>query len=448
MKTQRRHAVVIGGSFAGLLAARVLLNHFEEVTIIERDQYPDTPLARPGVPQGRQVHTILLRGQQALEQLFPGIATKILANGGIERDYGNESHYFYRSLCPPVAPILHGWSCSRLLLEWQIRQELKAYSPQLQVIEGKEVVHLVFDESSNAVIGVQFRDRNRAKGDREGLPADLVVDASGSRSHASKWLEDLGYDAPSEDIITVNLGYATGVYEPHAGFKPAWKGIAIQGNGYPPRGAALLQIEGGRWMVVLTGTNGDYPPTEEQKFLNFAETLPDPTLHHALLNATLTSKIYGHRYAENRLRHFERLRRQPERFISVGDAVCNFNPIYGQGTTVAALEALLLDTCLQKSAIHKGFAYTFQKKVSHLLVSPWMLSTAADAHANDMTKGGSITRHLSQGYRERLAALLPKDQEVFLTFLEVMHMLRPPSALLHPKIMVKVLLDQFLTGSK
>lgn len=441
MKTQRKHAVVIGGGIAGLLAARVLLNHFEEVTIIERDQYPVEPVSRPGVPQGRQVHSILLRGQEALEQLFPGIATKILTNGGIERDYGNESHYFYRSLCPPVAPILHGWSCSRLLLEWQIRQELNAYSHGLRVIEGKEVVHLVFEERSNAVIGVQFRERNHAKIAREALPADLVVDASGSSSRASKWLEDFGSDAPPEEIIPVNLGYATGVYEPHAGFKPTWKGIAIQGNGHPPRGAALLQIEGGHWMVVLTGTNGDYPPTDEQQFLAFAQTLPDPTLHHALQSATLISKISGYRYAENRLHHFERLRRYPERFIIVGDAVCNFNPIYGQGMTVAALEALLLDTCLQKSETHKGFAYTFQKKISRLLATPWMLSTATDAHANDTAKGGSITSHLSQGYRERLAMLLPKDQEVFLTFLEVIHMLRPPNALLHPKIMVKVLLD-------
>jgi flavin-dependent dehydrogenase len=436
MSEQKKNAIVIGGSIAGLVAARVLLKHFQQVTLIERDHYPQGPVFRPGIPQSRQIHTTLLRGQYALEQLFPGLKTKLLAHGAIERDYGNESYYFYGGPCPRIPPVLHGWNCSRLLLEWQIRQELNAYSSQLKIIEGHEVFHLRFEENSNAVIGVKFRDRNQTKSDIEELPADLVVDASGSSSHASRWLEDLGYEAPSEEIVTANLGYATGVYEPHAGFRPEWKGIAIQATGQPPRGGILMEIEHGHWMIVLSGSNRDYPPTNEQNFLDFAGSLPDPTLHHALLNATLKSKIYGYRYAENRLRHFERLRRQPEGFVVIGDAICNFNPLYGQGMTIAVLEAMILDTCLQKG-MQKSFAHTFQKKVARGLVMPWMQATAVDRRGQ--AQMGGVMSNLSRRYMDALIALLPKDQMVFLTFLEVVHMLRHPGVLFSPPIMLKVL---------
>jgi 2-polyprenyl-6-methoxyphenol hydroxylase-like FAD-dependent oxidoreductase len=436
---QKNHAIVIGGSIAGLVTARVLLKHFEHVTVIERDHYPQELVSRPGIPQGRQIHTTLLRGQHALESLFPGLTAKLLAHGAIERDYGNESYYFYGGRCPRIPPVLHGWNCSRHLLEWQLRQELNAY-PQLTIIEGHEVCHLLFEESSDSVIGVQFRDRTHTSlgSNIQDLQANLVVDASGSGSSAPRWLEELGYNAPPEETVTVNLGYATRFYEPHADFKAPWKGIAIQATEQPPRGGVLMEIEGRRWMVVLSGTNGDYPPTEDQAFLEFAKTLPNLALYEAMKCATPRSKIYGYRYAENCLRHFEQLERQPEGFIIVGDAVCNFNPIYGQGMTVAALEALALDLLLQKGGMQKGFAHAFQKKVFRLLVAPWMLATGADRRDSHAKTRGFIS-NLARRYVDRLIALLPKDQALFLTFLEVVHMLRHPVVFFSPRVVLRVL---------
>ena len=428
MSFQKKQALVIGGSIAGLVVTRVLLRHFEQVTLIERDMYPHDPVSRPGIPQGRQLHTTLLRGQQALEHLFPGLTARLLAGGAVERDYGNESLYYYGGgRCPRIPPFLHGWNCSRLLLEWQIRQEL-AKSAQLKILEGHEVVHLLYDKSINHVKGVQFRLRTHlASNEVESLQADLVIDASGSSSRTPQWLQELGCDIPSEEIVTANLGYATCFYE---NLETPWRGIAIQATGQPRRGGVLMEIEHGKWMVVLSGINGDYPPTHSQEFLAFAKALPDLALYDAMKSAMPSSKIYGYRYAENRLRHFEQLRRQPEGFIVVGDAVCNFNPLYGQGMTVAALEALALDACLQKRDMQKGFAHAFQKEVSHLLVVPWMLATAADARAS---------RAKGSWYMERFLALLPKDSGALITFLEVMHMLRHPIALLHPAIIMKVI---------
>jgi len=437
--SEKKHAIVIGGSIAGLVTASVLLKHFQQVTLIERDHYPQDPVSRPGIPQGRQIHTTLLRGQRALEQLFPGLESKLLVHGAVPRDYGNESLYYYRGLCPRVPPVLHGWNCSRLLLEWQIRQELNAYD-QLRIIEGQEVTHLLLEESLNSVIGVQFRDSNHALGgDIQRLLGDLIVDASGSSSRASKWLSELGYDVPPEETIRVDLGYATRFYEaPET--KVPWKGIAIQAGGLPPRGGMLMEIEQGRWMVVLSGTNGDYPPTEDNAFLAFAQSLPELALYDAIKNAAPGSKIYGYRYATNCFCHFERLQRYPERFIIVGDAVCNFNPIYGQGMTVAALEALLLDACLQKG-MQKGFSRVFQKKVARMLAQPWLLATGADRHdSNAKTKG--FISNLARTYTDALIAQLSQDPSLFLTFLEVVHMLKRPGVLFSPQIMLKVLIKK------
>ena len=191
-----------------------------------------------------------------------------------------------------------------------------------------------------------------------------------------------------------------------------------------------MQIEKGSWMALLSGTKGDNPPTEDQAFLEFARGLPDPSLYECIKDAIPCSKIYGYRCAENRLRHFEQLRRQPEGFIVMGDAVCCFNPIYGQGMTVAVLEALELDTCLQKRGMGKGFAHAFQRRVARVLTVPWMLATAAD-------RGN---KYFGLKYTEHLFALLEHDPSAMLTFLEVVHMLKHPLALLHPAILLKMYL--------
>ena len=438
------HALVIGGGIAGLLAAHVLTNHFARVTLIERDRYADTPAAfRPGTPQGRQVHTMLLRGQRVLESLFPGLETKLFAQGAIKRAYGHESLYYYGGRCPKLPPVLLGWNCSRQLLEWQIRQELTTCA-RLQLMEGVEVLHLLFAKAEHAVCGVQVRERNQQTPTNEvqDVQADLVIDASGSSSPIVTWLEELGYEPPREEIVNANLGYATRFYEPPTHSQLPWRGIAI--NAAPPtqRGGVLMEIESNRWMTVLSGMDKDYPPTEDEGYLAFARSLPDPSLAEAIAMATPISPIYGYRRTENRRRYFEHLRCLPEGLLVMGDAVCTFNPVYGQGMTVAALEAQVLDTCLQRN--QKGFALDFQKKVARVIDFPWKLATASD--------GRVVNRRQSRGlqvrYVESMMALLPHDPQVLLTFLEVTHMLRPARALMSPMMLTKVVRQQYMRKKK
>jgi 2-polyprenyl-6-methoxyphenol hydroxylase-like FAD-dependent oxidoreductase len=413
------------------------MKHFEQVTLIERDLYPELPVFRPGVPQGRQVHTMLLKGQQVLEALFPGLEKKLLADGAIERAYGNQTlSYYGDARCPCIPPLLRGWNCSRLLLEWQIRQEMIT-SPHLKIIEGQEVIGLLFDQSTCAVNGVRFRARNHqhpAEQVIQEMTGNLVIDASGSTSCASQWLEALGYSAPKETVIDVSLGYATRYYaKPSTAFE--WKGITIQGGPPDHRGAVLMEIENNQWMVVLAGLKGDHPPTDEEGYLEFAKSLPEPALYESIKNATPLSPIYGYRRTENRFRHFERLQRLPEQFLLIGDAVCYFNPVYGQGMTVAALEAQVLDACLQKDKEQQGFALRFQKKIARLIAGSWQLATAADARI----AGQETNRNYLLWYLERFNALLSHDEYCLITFYQILHMLRSPLVLLHPKILAKVL---------
>lgn len=191
-----------------------------------------------------------------------------------------------------------------------------------------------------------------------------------------------------------------------------------------------MSVEAEQWMVVLAGGNGDYPPTDPAAYLEFARSLPDPALYDAIKDASPLSPIYGYRRTENRWRHFERMKRWPEGFVALGDAVCVFNPLYGQGMTVAALEAIAFDEYLRRNMKRKELAHSFQKQVARIITFPWLLAASSDAR-------------LSQGrrpnpYIENLVHLLPRDQEVLLRFLEVIHMLRSPIALFHPLVVVKV----------
>jgi 2-polyprenyl-6-methoxyphenol hydroxylase-like FAD-dependent oxidoreductase len=427
---ERTHAIVIGGGIAGLLAARVLINHFERITLIERDYYPAEPVFRAGVPQGRHVHLLLLQGQHTIEALFPGIGAKLLAQGAVERMYGAEgeeaSVYFYGKRCPQIPPVLRGLNCSRALLEWQIHQELLPYQ-QLRILEGHEVVHLLLQDTPHSVCGVQFRARTTSPTNAiQELQGDLVIDASGSNSHMSTWLTELGYEAPRERTIKTCVNYATRTYLPD---QSAWKEIAIQTIQRGRHGGVLMEVEQGRWMVVLSATGKEqYPPLQEEQYIEFARQLPDQSLYEAITSASPITPIYGYRKAEQRQHRFPQ---QPEGFLILGDALCSFNPVYGQGMTVAALEAVLLDRCLHEHNNKKGFAHRFQKKAARLIMVPWLLAAAADSLENNQTK--------SFRYIEKLIALLPYDRKALLTFLSVIHMLRSPLTLIHPVLVTKVL---------
>ncbi|HET8844350.1 MAG TPA: FAD-dependent monooxygenase [Ktedonobacteraceae bacterium] len=440
-----RHALVIGGSMAGLLAGRVLTDHFDQVTIIDRDRFPQEPTFRKGVPQARHPHVLLRRGQIILEQLFPGLEAELAASGALLVDWGQDTSWLtFLGRMPRFPSGLTTYACSRNLLEWLIRRRLTA-SASVQVLQACEVIGLVGKCSNSGVGGVRLRFREG--GSIQECQADLVVDASGRQSHAPEWLEALGYARPQETIVNTHVGYASRHYQLPPDFAPDWKIMLVQSKQPEGSRAAIIStVEGNRWIVTLIGGAGDDPSTDEDGFLAFAQSLPNAVVSDALKDAQPLSPIYGYRYTENRLRHYERLSQWPEGFVALGDAVCSFNPGSSQGMTIAAMGALTLETCLREQRRRNpdgdltGLPERFQKALAEVNKVPWLMATGGGSRSSQ-TKDGKPNPavHALQRYRDALRMLAVNDPQTHLKLLQVMHLLKPTSTFLQPILVMRVL---------
>jgi 2-polyprenyl-6-methoxyphenol hydroxylase-like FAD-dependent oxidoreductase len=443
------HAIIIGGSLAGLLAGRVLAKHFDRVTIIERDFFPEKPVSRPGIPQSRHLHILLNRGKILLEQLFPGLQNELIAAGSPILDPKSIAWFSPAGLAPQFAPddsdlIMF----SRDLLDWIIRRRL-AENTNVHFQAGGTVTGFLVNADRTKITGVsvRFRDRqNTSNIHEENLNADLIVDASGKVSQTPKWLKKLGYIPPQETVINAFVGYATAIYECSDRLLDKSAVFVTTAPPFRTRGGAIFPIEGNRWLVTLGGGDRDYPPADETGFLEFARTLPTALIYDTIKDAKPLAPISSYRGTENRLRHYDRLHRYPENLIVVGHAVCAFNPIYGQGMTVAALDARMLDECLQTHRKRHpegdltGFGRQFQQKLAKLHTIPWTFAISQDSRYRESTgaKPNLGTRLIIE-YMELVLKALVNDARVCQAFLEVLHMIKPPTILFHPMIAVKAI---------
>lgn len=422
---------------AGLLAARILTNHFERVTVVERDCFPEHPQFRPGVPQSHHVHVLLFKGQQILEQLFPGLVGDMKTSGSLKIDWTAEFPWYNLfGWQPRFRSDIKSCLCSRHLLEWAIRRQLAA-NDSLQFLEDTQVTNLLSNVSHSRVTGVRIKSNSH----EQDLTADLVVDASGRNSSLPKWLTALGYQPPEETVINSFLGYSSRWYQCPKGFQADWKVLAVALK--PPndrRGGVICSVEKNCWVTTLWAVNKDYPPTDEVGFLEFARSLRNPIVYESIKDAQPISPVYGYRRTENRLSHYEKLSRLPDGIVAQGDAVCCFNPVYGQGMTVAALGAIALDKCLQSNPSLKGLSKCFQKQLAQVNTTPWLMATAEDLRWQG-TEGGKpdwMTR-LMQQYLDQVLLLSVEHPEVYQKYIEVMQLTQPPKILFQPNIMAKML---------
>jgi len=449
-KPTRKHAIVIGASMAGLAAARVLSEDFDRVTVIDRDELPGQPAHRKGVPQSQHLHILLAKGAGILESWFPGLGDELLAAGAVTIDWPAETLW----------QMAAGWSgrfsyglemisCSRHLLEWTVRQRVGAL-PNVSLMTGRDVVGLVGDPAHDRVTGLQHRKRGPEglAGDSASTTADLIVDASGRNSQAPAWLAELGYPQPRETTITSFLGYASRTYAPPQGFNADWKAIYLQAQ--PPENArmgGLFTMENGTWIVSLGGAGRDYPPTDEAGFLDFALSLRSSAIYDAIRRAEPLSPIRGYQRTANQFRRYDRLKRFPDGLLILGDALCAFNPIYGQGMTVAAMQARALDACLREQARRhpagdlSGMARRFHKAAARCAADAWMISTGEDLRY-PTTEGAraGFQERLTHRYLDRVNAAATRDQSVNRAFVEVLNLMRPPTSLFRPSVLLPTLL--------
>jgi 2-polyprenyl-6-methoxyphenol hydroxylase-like FAD-dependent oxidoreductase len=451
------HAIVIGASLAGLLAGHVLADHFDRVTFIERDHLPQGPEFRTAVPQARHIHVLLVRGNRLLEQLFPGLDNELAAAGAEIVDWAADTWWFNFGTWKPRFPSeLISHLCSRELLEWIIRRRV-ASSSKIRWLAECDVTALLTDENNTRVIGVRLHAR-AARGGRLNsqaepheepveLHADLVVNASGRDSRAAEWLAKLGYPSPQETRVNSFLGYASRCYRRPKDRQPEWKALVVSAT--PPdisRGAVLVPLEGERWLVTLAGAARDYPPTDETGFVDFARSLPTPVLYEAIQDALPVTSIFGYRRTENVRRYYEKLPRYLEGLVTLGDAVCAFNPVYGQGMTVAALGASALDECLREQRRLRpagelaGLAERFQKKLGRVVATPWLLATGEDFRY-PTTEGAQphLATRILRPYLDQVLLTAAENPRAHQAFLQVVHLVKPPTALFHISVLAPVL---------
>ncbi|MGE0823350.1 MAG: FAD-dependent oxidoreductase [Candidatus Binatia bacterium] len=431
-QSQASTAVVIGSGLAGLLAARVLADFFSAVTIVERDPLPTTVGPRKGVPQGHHAHALLGRGQEILEEFFPGLTQHLLSLGAAQghgRFFSGGGYHY------PIAFGSHSLRVSRPCLETVARAYLLR-TAKVHSVENCRVLGLTATEDRQRITGIRFT-RHQADAQEEHLAAAFVIDASGRGSRASAWLEDLGYPQPETELVKVDMGYTSRFYRRLPYHLDGDVVANIAASPANKRACGMMAQEGERWIVTLAGYFGDYPPTDEQGFVEFSRSLPVSDVHDVIRTTTPLSDPVAYRFPSNQWRHYEKLTRFPDGFLPIGDAICSFTPIYGQGITVAALEALTLRQCLMAET--NNLAQRFFTKTKRVIDTPWSITVGNDKRLAGGQAVPSLKSRFLHWYMAQLHVVARHDPSVSLAFRKVANLYTAPTSLLHPRIVRRVL---------
>jgi 2-polyprenyl-6-methoxyphenol hydroxylase-like FAD-dependent oxidoreductase len=428
-------AVILGASMAGLLTARVLAEAYSDVVLVDRDHLPIEARHRRGVPQSRHAHGLLARGQLALEELFPGLTDELTGRGAPCGDMLASTRTFFSGhrLRPGPSGVVV-LQASRPLIESVVRARVLGL-PAVTTREDCDVVGLA--TSKGRVSGARVRPRH-AGGSEQTLEADLVVDATGRGSRTPRWLEQLGYSPAPVTSVPIGLGYASRTYRFVPGMLGGEQGIIHGPTSDSPRGAALIHMEDDQLLLTLYGFLGDHPPTDPAGFDQFAANLLFPDVREVLVDAQPLDSPVAFRYPSAARHRYEELRRFPDGLLVVGDAICSFNPIYGQGMSVAALEALALrDQIREHGSVRPGL---FFRSAGRIVAVPWNLATGADLALGGVPGRRTLQMRLLSRYVSRLHAHAALDHELGAAFVRVAGLVDPPSSLLAPRLASRVLL--------
>jgi len=432
---ERTRAVVIGGSMAGLLAARALVDAAAEVTVIERDALPACPEHRRGVPQAHHAHALLARGQQALEELFPGITAALAARGAPTGDMLRDArlHFSGHRLRQAKSGLVLV-SASRILLEDEVRRRVRAL-PGVTFTAPSDVVGLTTTAGGERVTGVRVlrRTDNSAA---EVHAADLVIDAAGRASRLPAWLETLGLERPVEDRLPIDLYYTSRRYQlgPNAlGGNVASLQAATPAN---PRAGVLARLERDEWLLTLAGILGDRPPTDPEGLLSFARSLSFPDIYDAIRAAEPLDDPVSFHFPASTRRRYERLARLPGGLLPLGDSLCSFNPIYGQGMTVAAEQTLVLQRYLhlRDSLPTRRIVRDFARVVD----GAWEMARGADLAFPGVPGQRSWPQRFMTAYIARLHSAAAHDERLAVAFVRVSGMVDAVTALLRPQVVLRV----------
>lgn len=428
-------AVVLGGSMAGLLAGRVLADAFGEVQIVDRDELLGVAAARRGVPQGRHVHGLLARGQQILDELFPGFTDEATKAGIPTGDLGELRWFFNGKQLRPASTGLVCVSADRPVLESHVRDRV-AGLPNVKFRHKCDIMGLITTPDHRRLTGVRVRPRTSGSAD-EDVDADLVVDAMGRGSHMATWLEEFGYARPAEEQIKIDLTYTTRHYRLRDE-SILRDDLSINPVSTPshPRGAFFSRVQDGRCIVSLTGVLGDSAPTSPDGFLDWAKSLPVQDVYEVIRDAEPLDDAVSFHYPASVRRRYEQLQDFPEGLLVMGDSACSFNPVYGQGMTVAAQEALTL-----RSHLEQGIPQplVFLKDISDVIEVPWQISAGGDLSYPAVEGPRPPEVQMMNAYMRLLQSAATRDGQVTRTFMRVAGLVDPPTELMSPDTVYRVL---------
>ncbi|KAA6452039.1 FAD-dependent oxidoreductase [Bacillus swezeyi] len=437
----REKAVVIGGGIAGKLAAKALSHFFQQIIIVEADQEYKEKVPRKRVPQSDHPHVLLKRGEEAIEMLFPEIVSQLIEDGSILTNFTKDlkwHHFGYwkKRFSGEFTMVQQ----SRPMLEWHLQRRVEEV-PHITTRYETKTEQLLVNKHDHTVRGV--RVRSLKTGLTEELDASFVVDASGSASKSIDWLQALDVKV-KEEKVKIQLFYATRLYSLKKQEYPEWQNLLISPS-FPdnPYGAYIQTLEENRFSVTFSGYANAHAPQTNEAFISYAKKLPVPDVLQFLEGAEPLSDIKIHRVPYQLRRRFDQAKNIPEGFIIIGDAHCRFDPLFGQGISVAAVQALELQSCLfQTKRTDEGFGERFHKKISKIIDVPWEMATTEALRHPDIKGERTFVQPYKQWYSKRVYELSATDPEIYIRLVRVMNLIRGPLHLFHPKVLFPIITNK------
>jgi 2-polyprenyl-6-methoxyphenol hydroxylase-like FAD-dependent oxidoreductase len=423
----------MGASMAGLLAARVLADAFDDVVLVDRDTPPEAVGPRRGVPQGRQVHALLARGREALDELLPGLSRDLIARGALPFDTGDDGRYHLdrdRTMAAQPSGIV-GISLTRPLLEDEVRRRVHALA-RVRALAGAAAEPVL---EGSRVVGVRLDGTGRVD---EFLAADLVVDATGRGSRTPAWLERQGLPRPTESTVDVRVGYSGFTFPRRPDDLDGVLVVLTFPRPEQRRLTVALAVEGDRWLITGVGYCGDRPPADLPGFRAFLDCTDAPEVAALARSREPLARVGAvHGFPASVRRHYERLAILPDGLLVTGDAVASFTPVYAQGMTVAALDALALREALAAGPL--GLSRRFTRSVGRIVDLVWDLSAGSDLALPYVPGPRPLKNRLVNGYIGMVNTASTVDPGVGARFGRVINMLDRPEALLAPRMVLDVL---------
>ena len=362
---------------------------------------------------------------------------KLLEGGALENDWGNTRWHHFGGYSYECELGMRGITLSRTFMEYEVRKAVIAIE-NIQLMAETRVDSLVMNTDNNAVVGVHVTHRSKDN-EQQTINADLVVDVSGRGSPMPKWLMSIGYDAPREEHVKINVGYATRTYTRTGKYLDDPKVFMLQPT--PPhqtRGTFMFPIEGDRWIVTAGGYVGDYPLDDPDEFMEFVRTVPTQDIYNIISKEQPLSDVVTHRFPSSRRRHYQSLQRFPDNLVVIGDAVASFNPIYGQGMSSAALQVNAMTDYLKQ---HSGAIpwKSFFQQTAKIIDLPWQVAVGEDFRYPQTEGKKPIGTDIINAYVAKVHRATHHDPIVFKQFVDVLNLVAHPMSLMKPNIIWRVL---------